>query len=76
VPTKCSLIDSAITKIKEKGSIVDRDGQCNGNKKEEGKQEKVGQHGSMIVHLDLYVTSPRISLREIFWEQLHVNICS
>jgi hypothetical protein len=42
--------------IKERGKKVDPDGQCNGNEKEQGKQEKVGQHGFIIFHLDLYVT--------------------
>jgi len=34
---------------------IDGDAQCNGNEKESGNQETVGQHGLMIFHLDLYV---------------------
>jgi hypothetical protein len=41
--------------IKENGRKVGRDGECNGNEKEYGKYAKLGQHASMIFHMDHYV---------------------
>jgi len=55
------------------------DSHCNRNKEEYGKPANVGQNESICYHQVVYVAWPRISLREITYdniEQSYVNICS
>jgi hypothetical protein len=69
----------AHTEINETGSKCVGDRQHNGNKEESGKQEKVGQIGSIGFHQVLYVARLRISVRDILREnaeQSYQVICS
>jgi hypothetical protein len=69
----------AHTEINETGSKRVGDRQYNGNKEESGKQEKVGQIGSIGFHQVLYVARLRISVRDILREnaeQSHQVICA
>jgi hypothetical protein len=42
-------------KVKDTKSKVDRDTQSNGNKKAYGKQDNIGQYGSMMFLNGLYI---------------------